>query len=329
MISVIVPVYNVKSYLSKCLWSLVNQTYNDIEIIVVDDCSTDDSHEICNDYLSKYNNIKYYRLEQNRGLSYARNYGIKKSTKEFIGFVDSDDWIDLNMYSKLYDMIINNNADLASCSYSYVYNSDKDIENYEVHNFNRIVDNPLITNPIDAHICSLKHGDIVVWNKLFKRQLFDNIEFPVGKIYEDIYTSYKLIEQTKRIYISSECLYYHRQREGSITRSSFSKSTLDYIHAVLSRYEYLANKYDSSELEQLYRNDIFDSLMGLTNSINHVIFAKDSNYSEYDKLREDIFNKYSFENCGFNSRTKELLLALKSNVQIYKIKKDLQDTWFI
>ena len=328
MISVVVPVYNTKEYLSKCLWSLVNQTYNDIEIVIVDDCSTDGSHEICHNYKSKYNNIDYYRLDQNSGPAYARNYGVKKSKRDYIGFVDSDDWIDLDMYSKLYDMITNNNADLVGCSHFYVHSRGGDgIENYETYNSECIIDNPLLTSPVEAHIYFIKHSDMVVWNKLFKRQLFDDVEFPVGKLYEDVYASYELIDRAKTIYLSSECLYYYRDRDNSITRSCFSKKTFDYVYAILSRYEYLASKYDSDELEQLCRKDIFVSLMNLTDVVNHLILAKDPNYNEYNKLRENIFNQYSFENCGFNAKTRELLSTLKSNLQMYSIKRDLQNVY--
>ena len=166
-ISVIVPVYNVEEYLGKCLNSLVNQTLKDIEIIIVNDGTKDNSEKIINKFLKKYNNIKYYKKE-NGGLSSARNYGISKASCKYIGFVDSDDYIDKTMYERLYNKIISDDYDVALCDLYRVY--DEKLV-YTSSNVKKDLKNKKEIQEAMLNIYP------TVWNKLYKKELFNEIKF--------------------------------------------------------------------------------------------------------------------------------------------------------
>ena len=172
-ISVIVPVYNVYNYIDKCLNSLVNQTLRDIEIIVVNDGSPDNSEEIIEKYIKKYSNIKYYK-KKNGGISDARNYGLKYATGEYIGFVDSDDYVKENMYEEMYNKALTDNYDMVVCDLNYVYD-DKIIR----------VDCGIKKDTENVKSIYIDNYP-VVWNKIFKRELFNNIQFKCGVWFEDV-----------------------------------------------------------------------------------------------------------------------------------------------
>ena len=159
-VSIIVPVYNTYNYLNKCLESLVNQTLSDIEIIVVNDGSPDDSEGIIKEYANKYSSIKYYK-KKNGGLSSARNFGIKRATGEYIGFVDSDDYVDVTMYEKLYNQAISTNSDIVCCQLTYLYPNNKTILHHykDLNMFSKSVrESPKILNQVKSYAC----------NKLYK-----------------------------------------------------------------------------------------------------------------------------------------------------------------
>ena len=164
-ISVIIPVYNVEKYLSKCLDSVVNQTLKDIEIIVVNDGSPDNSQKIIDDYTKKYKNIKSF-VKKNGGLSDARNFGIKKASGKYIAFLDSDDYVTEDMYEKMYKKAISHNFDIVVCDLNYVYD-DRIVKAYS-----NIKDDTTNIKNVMINIYP------AAWNKIFKRELFDKgIEF--------------------------------------------------------------------------------------------------------------------------------------------------------
>ena len=173
-ISVIVPVYNVEKYLSKCLDSLANQTLKDIEIIIVNDGSPDNSQKIIDEYVKKYNNMKSY-IKENGGLSDARNFGIKKATGEYISFLDSDDYVTHDMYERMYEKAISNNFDIVVCDLNYV-TDDKITKIY---------------SRIEKDTDNIKKEMLDIYpsacNKIFKKELFDSgIEFKKGVLFEDV-----------------------------------------------------------------------------------------------------------------------------------------------
>ena len=213
MISVIVPVYNVELYLRKCLDSIVNQTYRDIEILVIDDGSIDGCGRICDEYAEKDGRIRVFHTE-NRGLSCARNLGLDNAHGEWIGFVDSDDWIEMDMYENA----INGIGDADILCFQKTEGTYSGLEALYM----------FINNEISAFI----------WKKLYRKELFENISFPDGRISEDRATIYLLLHKAKTVRCKNIHGYHYAIRQGSITRTHNLKNIFDYYLAVKEQYSY-------------------------------------------------------------------------------------------
>lgn len=211
-ISVIVPVYNMEQYLERCVNSIVKQTYTELEIILVDDGSTDHSPAMCDDYAAQDSRIRVVH-KPNGGLSDARNAGLAVATGAYIGYVDSDDWIEPQMYEKMYRACVENDAQVAVCRYASVfYDSTKRGGNGQTTVFDR-------EGILKAYLADSEEYIVYnsVWSKLFKRDIVEKELFPVGHNSEDImYTTKAFCRLDKAVYLD-ECLYnYVIDREGSI-----------------------------------------------------------------------------------------------------------------
>ena len=259
-ISIIVPVYNVAEYLSKCLDSLVNQTFKSIEIIVVNDGSTDNSEEIVKEYQKKYTFIKYYSKE-NGGLSSARNYGIQYAKGEYIAFVDSDDFIALNMMEKMYNEITVTKTDICVCEFNYVY-GDKVVRSYSNLNYTDIPDKKYLITPPMA--CT----------RLYKKELFNNIKFKEGIFYEDLELNPKLVKYTKKISFVNDGLYFYVVRSGSIMKQKEFNNKLYDIFTVLDSNKELLYKDYPDEVEYMY--------------IIHLLRSASLRFMEYENYEEHI-----------------------------------------
>ncbi len=258
-ISIVVPVYNVESYLKKCLDSIINQTYKNLEIILVDDGSTDNSVDICDEYAKRDNRIKVIH-KKNGGLSDARNTGIEIATGNYIGFVDSDDWIDENMYKLLYNNLIKEHADISCCNRYFVYiNSIKKYGN--ANNYYRVMNSE---RAIEL-MCTMGYMGMSAYTKLYKKEVFKDIRYPKGKVNEDIYTTYKLVDKASRIVYDSTPMYYYRQRKGSITNSK--KVNITAMKASKELLEFVNEKYPGIR-EAAIRNYIFCSIGVYDNILN-------------------------------------------------------------
>ncbi len=222
-ISVIVPVYNVEKYLSQCLESIINQTFSDIEIICVNDGSTDNSRQILEEYKLKDSRI-IIEDKANGGLSSARNAGLKAAKGRVISFVDSDDWIAPDMLEKLYNDMVFYNTDISICAVHLYDEISKTVDDddgyYNLSKFNRTFDNRAFsyrdTKPFLTDIC------VMAWNKLYRKSLIDkvNAKFPDGLIFEDGPFFYDLFFNTDRVSVVRDFLYYYRiNRKGSIVQN--------------------------------------------------------------------------------------------------------------
>lgn len=220
-ISVIIPVYNVESYVCACIESVLHQTYQNLEIIVVIDGSTDHSEDLCRGYMDK--RIRIINKE-NGGLSSARNAGIEVATGAFFSFVDSDDYIDSQMIEKLYQDIVAFDADVACCNYDFCNEQSQIIKEHII-----AVTNTTVYNSATALDCMLleEYYKCYAWNKLYKRELFHKIRYPEGRLFEDIPTTYQIFQQVKRVSFNPANLYHYRIREGSITAGKFHQRTYD------------------------------------------------------------------------------------------------------
>ena len=243
LISVIVPIYNVEKYLHKCIDSLIGQTLKDIEIILVDDGSTDKSGVICDEYGLKDNRIKVIH-KKNGGLSDARNTGIDIAKGKYISFIDSDDWVDLQMFETLYNIAIKNDADIVQGDYIESYDENIRIEKSILENITKYNSEEILHNLYGYNATKT----VIVWNKIYKRELFNGIRFPKGKINEDEFTTYKILHKANIIIDTNIPIYYYRQREGSIMNSNFNIKRLDALEALKERIEY----FIQHELTELY-----------------------------------------------------------------------------
>lgn len=228
IVSIIVPIYNVEKYLDKCIQSIVNQTYKYIEIILINDGSTDGCLDICRKWSFLDDRIKIIN-KKNGGLSDARNTGIVNSSGEYLFFVDSDDWIECNIIERLITLCNKYNSEIAICEYISAYDEDR-----RINDSNRILDEVKLFNKKD--ILYNLYNDlyvttIVSWNKLYKRELFNNINFPVGKIHEDEFTIYKLLYKANKIAYIKDKLYYYRQRQQSIMNTGYSWRNINRVEA--------------------------------------------------------------------------------------------------
>lgn len=266
-ISVIVPIYNVGAYLHQCLDSLVDQTYKDIEIILVDDGSTDDSGQICDEYASRDERITVFH-KRNEGLSSARNTGVNVASSEYIMFVDSDDWVELNFCEKAYMELRHYNADLALFDFIKVY-ADGRSEKKRSNIYSGII------SESEALRFNLQFAP-AVWLGLYRRSLFNNIKFPVGKYHEDTGTTYKLIHEANKIIHIDEMLYnYRANRPGSIMSSKATRQHHDLVEMKIIRitdlwkwgYRELAQEYAFQMLIHYGCNDEQKPLIDIMNNM--------------------------------------------------------------
>ena len=240
-LSIIVPIYNVEKYLPRCIESILNQTFREFELILINDCSTDNCKEICEKY-KKIDSRIIVVNKKNGGVSSARNFGIDISRGEYIGFVDPDDFIDANMYEILFNTANSYNSDMVICDYYKV--SEYDIKKYEeiqLNNKGIIVEN---INNIDAieRILTVGEKFIFAWNKIYKRRLFENLRDNEGMIYEDEFLAHRILYRCNKVSIINSSLYYYVQRKGSIVNSTFSSKKFDKVYAIKDRVDFLKDK---------------------------------------------------------------------------------------
>ena len=236
LITIVIPIYNVENYLHKCVTSVINQTYTNLEIILVDDGSPDKCGEICDEYEKLDKRIKVIH-KTNGGLSDARNAGIDIATGKYISFIDSDDYIDQDYVEFLYNQISKYNTRMAICSHRVLYDTGKIIEKQtdEVS----ILDSKTVLERIlyDEDI------DLSTWAKLYDINLFKDIRFPKGRLYEDSATTYLLIDQCKKISIESKSKYNYVIRRSSITNNKFTAKKMDLITSTEEMADYIITKY--------------------------------------------------------------------------------------
>ena len=287
MISVIVPVYNVEKYLERCIDSILRQTYSDLEILLIDDGSSDNSGKICDKYVKKDNRIKVIH-KKNGGISDVRNVGIENAKGDYIGFVDSDDYIADDMFETLYKLSNENNADISIVSFYEMYNGKligvRDDKTLTKMNKQEALKELLIDTNIQSYM----------WNKLFKKELFDNLRFPLGKNFEDIATVLLIFERANKVVLLQDPKYYYLRRDDSIVGHRTNKTYLDYLEVVYDKYLYLKDKYPKIEVYNAY-NYVINMIWVYT-----IIcaFDLDDVFNNYDRdynLLVEIMKKYGNE----------------------------------
>lgn len=314
-VSIIVPVYNVERYVEKCIRSILDQSYQNIEIIIVDDGSMDDSYNICADLKKESpDKIELFKKE-NGGLSSARNFGLSRAKGEYISFVDSDDIISQDFIEKLVSLLEKTGSSISCCQVARFNNEEEPkfthtIEHSE-YNTKKAIE-LLVTNKMTSH----------AWNKLYVASLFQNIEFPIGRNYEDIFIMYKLFKNAKKVALYNNAkLYGYLQRKGSITGSIDSKTLNDYIDAVNQRY------YD---LSAIISKDILNSGLVLNNYYiykesvkgkirdRNVLNKRDLLYEEAQENIKQLGLRSIFKKIDASWKAKILMKVLHYNQKIFE-----------
>lgn len=239
--SIIVPIYNVEALLPRCIDSLIGQQYQNIEIILVNDGSTDSSEAICREYLNRDSRIKLINKE-NGGLSSARNAGLKLAKGKYIFFVDSDDYVTSDFCLVGVDGFLNHNADVVIFGFNNIFvDTNKVIKKH--CRKPRVISKEEALNGtlIDGYINSL------AWNKAYKRELFDEIRYPEGMVFEDVGTTYKIFDKANTIYISSNITYNYELRNGSISNKWWcnDKKINDFFTLRSEQLQFINNNYPS------------------------------------------------------------------------------------
>lgn len=235
LISVIIPVYGVEAYLDRCIESLVGQRYRNLQIILVDDGSPDRCPALCDAWAEKDERIQVIHKE-NGGVSEARNTGLKAARGEFIGFVDSDDWIDSNFFSVLYDALISTGSDLVECGSWETTGKTNIPDRYDLSAVTYTKEAAMKEHVMDTRFPA------VVWNKLYRRELID-IPFQAGKYHEDLFWTYQIIERCELCASVPVRMYHHFVRPDSITGAPYSAKRVDCAQAFFERCVYLTEHY--------------------------------------------------------------------------------------
>ena len=296
-VSIIVPIYNVQKYLEKCLESLVNQTLKEIQIILVNDGTKDNSGEIAKKYQEKYPEKIIYLEKENGGLSDARNYGIPHATGEYIAFLDSDDFVELNMYEEMYNLAQKEQSDMVECDFIWEYPNKSKQDIGTIYEGKKEM---------------LEKVRVVAWNKLIRRTLLEEaqISFPKGYRYEDVEFTYKLIPYLQKVsFLKKSCIHY-MQRQGSISNSQNerTKEIFDILEHVIAFYKE-KSLYDQykTELEYIYiRYLLCSSLLRMTKI-------------QDKKIKKELLNK-TWENLNTkfpNWKKNEILRKRKNGKNLY------------
>ncbi|MBR6127105.1 glycosyltransferase family 2 protein [bacterium] len=300
-VSIIIPVYNVKPYLEEALDSVINQTYKNLEIIVVDDGSDDGSEKICDEYTIKDNRIVLIR-QKNAGLSAARNTGLDNMNGDFVGFLDADDVYHPEMIQKMLESMLFDNADCIVCKH-VTFDETKKIS-FNKYKNNR---NKKIYTTSEA-LKAIANGEIhaTAWDKLYKKNLFENIRYPIGQNYEDISTVLKIFEKTKKVLIINDKLVWYRKHTKSITSTNSFKNVQDLCKAYdcieLYIKEHIPEIFTEKELTRFHQENIIFLISKYANIINQKIADKETIQNLLkEKIKEQNLNN-EMKNANLETR---------------------------
>lgn len=270
LVSIIIPVYNVEQYLNRCISSIVNQTYPNLQIILVDDGSPDNCPKICDLWKKKDSRIEVIHKE-NGGLSSARNAGLHCAKGDYVLFVDSDDWISINMIEEMIKAMNKNNVDMVVCQFVKAYPNGK-VAQQESHHGNKILN-------VKDTICLLLYDNQItnhVWRNLYKRNLLPNNLFPEGMNYEDVYVMASLFLLCKKILYLDKAYYYYFQNNSGIVRTITYKNCCDHYRALENSYSSILKRYPNlaQNINEARKRNNLTIIINLFNVKDNVSEAK-------------------------------------------------------
>ena len=298
-ISVVIPVYNVEKYLSECLDSVVNQTYKNLQIILVDDGSTDFSGKICDVYAEKDNRITVVH-QKNAGAGAAKNTGLELIDGDYFSIIDSDDYIELDMYEKMVNSLEKYNADIVQCLFRNVYVNDSFDRKYKIKgNYPKVLTSKSF---LKEYLYDWKYA--IFANKVFKSSLLKEIRFPVGRKIDDEFFTYKLVCNAKKVVNIDNILYNYRMRKTSVMNEN------DTDRLIYDRIDCFIERYIYPSLKKKYNLKLYDDLLYFKDSAkdNGKILSLINNFSRkksngFDKLYQKIMNnKLVFEELNKSNK---------------------------
>lgn len=305
-ISVIVPVYNVERYIVKCVDSILNQTYREIEVLLIDDGSTDYCGEICDRYARQDDRVIVYHKE-NEGLSEARNMGVRLAGGTYIVFVDGDDYIEPDMLEVMHQRLQQDESDLVICNFLYVDTDGVSVS--ELNNELPIKDEVISGEEAFEKLADKKYWYYVTaWNKLYRKEILEGISFPKGKIHEDEFVAHYILDRCCSVSCVSKALYRYVQRESSITKQTFSVRSLDGIEAFCARIEYACKKKNRRVVSASLEKASYLMLSGYRNLWEDK--ACRSALKAARKLYKKVYMSTQFYRLGVKVRVKSLLVFI-------------------
>ena len=287
LISVIVPIYNVEKYLDKCILSIINQTYKNLEIILVNDGSNDNCGNIC-DYYKKIDNRIVVNHKMNEGISSARNVGIDQAKGKLICFVDSDDYLESNYIEELKKNMNKYDSDISVCNYYYIKKKKKKIKCKVPNDISFVL--------TDKKIYDCMHNKyeglcVYAWNKLYKKEVFNNLRYPKNQIYEDSYILCEILDKVNKVSYTLKPLYNHVYRNDSII-NTFKINHFNKIDALNKRIDFL------------YQKKYYDLVLKEKNYKMYSIIINLSKMKRYKIRDKEIYNKYYKELVETNNEVK-------------------------
>lgn len=313
-ISVIVPVYDCEKYIKKCVDSILNQTFKDLEIILIDDGSTDKSGKICDELKLKDGRIKVIHQE-NKGVSSARNEGLKIANGEYISFVDGDDYLSEDMYEFLYDNLKKSGADISVCGIVNCFlkadGSEKRVRQFSFNGSGLLSGKEAMSEALKSRIFSVNPV-----NKLFSANIFKGEKFPEGKTSEDAFLVPKILLKAKKVFYSSETKYYYVRHESSITTSDFAHNDWYVVEAYKNHFEFIKENYPELIKEAEFRYIwayiyVLDKIIVSRSKVKHSDYLRALNFVRKSALK-------IFLNPYFSLKRKVAVFVLLINKEIYK-----------
>lgn len=318
-VSVVVPVYNVEKYLSKCLESICEQTYPFLEVIVVDDSSPDNSGAIADKFAENDNRVKVFHIK-NRGAAGARNYGLDKCTGDYVFFVDSDDWIDKYTLEMMVNTLTENQVDVVQCQY---------IDEYKDSSVNHKCDFVSESFSDEEFIKDMiPHWEnILIWNKLYKAHLFHNVRFVEGHCIDDEFFTYRVIMNASKVIVMNDYLYHYRMRKSSAMGDLAKENQrhIDQVDFVTERYTPLSNAYP--KLIPNLLEHLAEVLMSVMR--NSYGYDETKHYAK-SKLKKYFWKIITNKNVSINIKKSVVTYLFKKNIQVTvpNKEKSSQDNYF-
>ncbi len=310
LISIIVPVYKVEKEIQRCLDSLVEQDYDNKEIILIDDGSPDKSGQICDEYSSTYHCVRVIHQE-NMGLAAVRNLGLKEARGDFISFIDSDDYVLEGLYTHCVNLINKHGCDIVCFGQQNIYGDTSKVQRIDVNKEHILI---LSSEEAIDQIFFEKNVDVITCNKIVKRDLFTNVCYPTGKLYEDMFTTYKFLSKARKVLCTDLRYYIYCHRPDSIGGSSDKDKTVDLLKAVDETYEFaksfcVHNRY--IDLGRLYWYVIVFNMILKTGETNEDLLQKIRILSK-NRIKQMMLCPL----LGINKRIELILIGI--NYSMYK-----------